>query len=172
MMSAVKDGDMRAFSELMSRHQQSLLNFFYRMGVYNDAEDLVQEAFVRLYNYRDRYRPTAKFTTFLYMIGRQVRLDLARKEVRKEAFVQKYSKDVEEQNLPNRSAAENRRIDIEPCLEKLPEQMREVIVLSFYQNLKYLEIAEILDIPVGTVKSRMFNAMNELRSLINEQSKQ
>ena len=76
-------GDRDAFELLVRRHHQPLLNFFLRMGVDRDAEDLVQQTFIRLYNYRQRYRPSAKFTTFLYLLARQVWVDELRRRGRR-----------------------------------------------------------------------------------------
>src|SRR4051812_39682818 len=74
-MLEVAGGSEAAFTELVQRHQNALLNFFARMGVSCDGEDLVQETFVRLFRYRARYRPTAPFSGFLYHIARQVWAD-------------------------------------------------------------------------------------------------
>ena len=166
MLMAAKD-DQAAFEQLVVRHQKPLLNFFYRLGVYTDAEDLVQLTFVRLYRYRERYSPDAKFTTFLYLLARQVRVDEVRKRIRL-------------RNLREKLAEENRRAepppadapytgasdDLQAALAQLSEAHREVVVLGMLQDLPYAEVAEILGLPVGTVKSRMFHALRTLRRIL------
>ena len=160
MLMAARD-DMAAFEQLVVRHQKPLLNFFYRLGVYTDAEDLVQLTFVRLYRYRGKYSPEAKFT------ARQVRVDEVRKRIRL-------------RNLREKLAEENRRAepiqadapytgasdDLQAALSQLSEAHREVVVLGMLQDLPYTEVSEILGVPVGTVKSRMFHALRTLRRIL------
>lgn len=169
MMRLVAGGDRDAFAVLVRKYQQALLNFFYRMNVYNgDREDLVQETFVRLFNYRDRYRPTARFTTFLYLVARQVQVDYYRKQQRRAALVETLKNEPHEE-VPECGGIEEKRIRIEKALNRLSDEMRSVVVMSIYQDLKYAEIAEILDIPLGTVKTRMFHALQKLRKVMNNE---
>ena len=167
LMRRTADGDRDAFAGLIRRHQQPLLNFFARMGVYTDAEDLVQETFVRVFNYRERYRPTAKFTTFLYTVARHVWLDSLRKVRRREARVAAAHAGTDEATDGGLGAL-RARLDVQPALDRLPERLRSAIVLSVLQGLKYEDIAEVLDIPVGTVKSRVFNAFARLRKDLDD----
>ncbi len=90
-MLEVAIGSEAAFTELVHRHQNSLLNFFVRMGASSDGEDLVQETFVRLFRYRQKYQPTARFRTFLYHVARRVWADRARKILRFERLTTDFS---------------------------------------------------------------------------------
>lgn len=167
LMVAATKGDDSAFEQLVVRHQKSLLNFFYRSCVYTDVEDLVQQTFVRLYRYRDRYSPTAKFTTFLYLIARQVRVDEIRKRIHLQELRDRYSAELEVNGAysteePYSGAAD----DLQGALSKLSEAHRDVVVLGMLQELPYSEVAKILDIPEGTVKSRMHHALRELRQIL------
>lgn len=172
VMQLVISGDRDAFVALVRKYQKSLLNFFYRMNVYiGDADDLVQETFIRLFNYRDRYRPSARFTTFLYLMARQVQIDYYRKQKRRsnltEALKNEYAP---EDAKPDAGRIADAKERTDKALNTLSEEMRIVVVMSIYQDLKYREIAEILDIPVGTVKTRMFHALQNLREAMkNEQ---
>ena len=170
LMRQTASGDTMAFATLVKRHQDPLLNFFRRLGVYTDAEDLVQETFVRLFNYRDRYRPTAKLTTFLYTIARHVWIDGLRKVKRQEAFVEELKADGPAGSDGGMRLAAL-RMDAQQALQQLPEKLRSVVVLSLYQGLRYEEIAGVLDIPVGTVKSRMFNALNQLKEIFDREDR-
>lgn len=166
-MAAVQAGRQDAFETLVRRHQQPLLNFFRRLGVYTDGEDLVQETFVRLFRYRKRYRPSAKFTTFLYTVARHVRIDLARKQGRLRLLQERA-----QQEAPTADdggvAACQRSLDVDALLERLPDKLRSVVVLNVYQGLRYEDIARVLRIPEGTVKSRMFLALEKLREVTRD----
>jgi RNA polymerase sigma-70 factor (ECF subfamily) len=171
LMGHIAGGATEAFSALVRRHQQSLVNFFRRFGVYNEAEDLAQETFVRIFRYRSRYRPTAKFTTFLYMLARQVRLDLFRKTNRREKLDEELFEAAQDEERLGARIKRTSRVEVDACLARLSDPLREVIVLSIYQDLRNQEIADVLEIPLGTVKSRLFNALRELRRMINEGKK-
>jgi RNA polymerase sigma-70 factor (ECF subfamily) len=163
LMARVRDGDRDAFVTLVRRHQQPLMNFFWRLGVrIGEAEDLAQETFIRLYRYRLRYRPRAKFTTFLYLLARQVRIDALRRARRREALADELENEqrVLEQET---GAAGIRAQEALDAVRRLPEAMRWVLTMSLNEGLRYDEIAEALGIPVGTVKSRVFNALKRLR---------
>jgi RNA polymerase sigma-70 factor, ECF subfamily len=168
LMAQVQQGSQDAFVTLIRRHQGHLLNFFRHMGVNHDAEDLAQDTFVRLFKYRFRYEPRARFTTFLYLMARQVLMDRWRKVKRYAAALSGYAEETrvnEQHGKPPDGLSE----EVQRALDQLPEPMRAVVVMSIYQGLKYEEIAKILDIPVGTVKSRMFNALGRLREVLHEE---
>jgi len=166
MLETASGSDL-AFAELIRRHQNGLLNFFIRMGVYNDAEDLVQETFVRVYKARERYRPAAKFTTFLYVLARHVWSDRGRKAKMQKRLEESLKTDAEiggGVTMPASQAG----MDVQLALNQLSPKLREVIVLNIYQGLRYQDIADVLDIPLGTVKSRINLALQELKGIFNE----
>lgn len=166
LMLQAAGGDRDAFCELIRRHQNKLLNFFTRMGAYNEAEDLVQETFLRLYRHRSRYKPSARFTTYLYVLARHVWADLGRKTVRKERLETSLKTDAE--LVPRKEpVADRARLDAEAAVASLSPKLREVVVLNVYQGLKYQEIADALGIPLGTVKSRLNMALDELRKFFD-----
>ena len=155
--------------ELMSeagKFRRNLLNFFWRSGVSPfEGEDLVQETYLRLWKYRREYVPTAKLSTFLFLLARQVRLDALRRETRRERREKSWGggrSDVQEAS----PACE--REEVRRAVSRLPEPMREVVELGVFQELPYAEVAEILEIPVGTVKSRMYNAIRKLKELLDD----
>jgi RNA polymerase sigma-70 factor (ECF subfamily) len=166
LMVQVAAGSEIAFIELVHRHQNPLLNFFVRMGVYNDGEDLVQETFVRLHRSRERYRPTARFTTFLYVLARHVWADRGRKLARRDRLQASLKVDAEimDRMRPVRPAS---GLDVQEALAKLSPKLREVVVLNVYQGLRYQDIAEVLGIPLGTVKSRLNLALTALRESLD-----
>ena len=135
--------------------EQNLLNFFWRQGVsYGEGEDLVQETYIRLWEYRDRYRPTAKLSTFLFMIARQVWIDALRRGTRRESREESWGRERPE--------------TVEPPSPGVKEDVRWA-VSRLSQDLPYAEVAEILSIPVGTVKSRMSNALKKLKEIFDDE---
>jgi RNA polymerase sigma-70 factor, ECF subfamily len=166
-MRRTAQGDLEAFGEIIHRHQTMLVNFFCRLGAsMADAEDLAQETFLRLYQWRSRYRPIARFTTFLLTLARHAWVDGLRKQMRSPRTVGDGELPAQ---MPHREvgvAATERHLDIRQALAALTEKLREVVVLSVYHGLNYQEIGETLGIPEGTVKSRMFHALRRLREIL------
>lgn len=167
-MADIRAGSEAAFRQLVARHQRPLLNFFCRMGAYTCCEDLAQETFVRLWKYRQKYRPTAKFTTFLYTLARHVWLDHVRRQSRFQLFCRRY-----QEEIPPATDGGIRHLqaelDIQSALAKLNPKAREVLILAVCQNLSYADVAQILRIPVGTVKSRVFHALAALEEICREE---
>lgn len=170
LMTAVRNGDDGAFGKLVEKHQRPLMNFFARMGVnITDAEELTQLTFIKLYRHRGTYRPSAKFTTWLYLLARQTRVDEVRSAARRELA----RKAAElERDIMGANACEppqfGLRDDLQAALGKLDEDHRAVVVLGMVQELPYQEVGQILGIPTGTVKSRMHNALKKLRAILEE----
>lgn len=167
LMLRACQGDRAAFTLIVERHQRLLLNFFRRCGVLTDAEDLVQQTFIRLYRYRDRYKPSAKLTTFLYLLARQVWID----EIRRRQRAARLRQGLEAEPEPEQTAANqpnHGEMDIQSAMAKLPEGLRVVVVMGVYQSMAYADISAALKIPIGTVKSRMFNALRQLRQTMEE----
>ena len=175
LMLAFAEGDEEAFDELVGRHQVALVNFFHKMlWNHHAAEDLAQEVLVKLYTCRERYEPRAKFTTFLYRIARNCAVDFLRKTRRERGVLSldAHSDDAiaHEQAGPAETADRNEQTAaVRAAIEALPEDHRLVLVLSEVQGLKYAQISEVLGVPVGTVKSRMHNAIKKLRDRLVRQ---
>lgn len=168
LMRAIATGNDDAFAALIRRHQTPLLNFFRRLGAHTESEDLVQDVFLRLYRYRDRYVHNAKFTTFLYTLARHVWADRWRK-LQRILRIEERAR----QELPSETDGTLRQVrdelDARHALEQLPEKLRMVLVMSIYQGLRYEEIAAALGIPEGTVKSRVFLALKRLKEFYHDQ---
>ena len=150
------------------KFEKNLLNFFWRQGVsYVEGEDLVQETYLRLWKYRERYVPTAKLSTFLFTMARQVRIDALRRETRRAAREERW---VAEEPPPSAGPAwVDAREDVRWALAKLSDPLREVVELAVFQDLPYAEVGRILGIPVGTVKSRMSNALKKLKEVFDDE---
>ena len=123
LMARIRHEDPDAFQRLVERHQRALLNFFARMGASNHSEDLAQETFVRLWNYRKKYKPKAKFTTFLYTLARHAWLDHLRKHSRFQLFAQRYREEMPTSTSGGLDRV-RRELDIQDA-ESTDAQMRE-----------------------------------------------
>lgn len=168
-MERVRDLDDRsAFEELVKRHQKKILNFFYRCNVQYDAEDLAQQTFVRLYRYRLNYKKSAKLTTFIFLLARQIWIDELRKRTRRKRLKEGWAEETVQVVEPI-TAVSDARVDIAAALAQLSEDMRLAVELGVYQGLNYSEVAQILEIPEGTVKSRIFNALRKLRQILEQE---
>jgi len=180
LLLALKNGEFAAFSELVDRHQRSLINFFYHLCWDRQAaEDCAQEVFLRVYSHLDRYEPQAKFTTFLFRIARNLWIDRLRTVAvhGKQASLDSRTEGGDGRSLGERVpsaslspveilAKEEQQAALERAIDQLPEEQKSVVILSEIQGLRYQDIGEILDIPVGTVKSRMHTAMERLKELL------
>lgn len=153
-------GRQEAFALLVRRHQRPLMNFFLRLGAdVHRAEDCAQETFLRLFKYRDHYRPSAPFPAFLYTLARHAWVDCRRRASRwqrAEAALAGRS------GLPATPPSDD-RLDLRAAIHSLPPRLRWVVVLSVNQGLSYAEIAAVLGIPEGTVRSEVFHARRRLR---------
>ncbi|MBK1834955.1 RNA polymerase sigma factor [Roseibacillus ishigakijimensis] len=172
MLAVQATGDHEAFRELIERHQNAVIGTVAKMlGNANEAEDIAQQVFLRLWKARQRYQPSAKFTTFLYTITRNLVFNETRRKSRRKESSLDQQKDEHDLELP---ANPNQRPDreqenaelraaIDQAIEQLPEKQRLAVVLRRYQNLPYEEIAEVLDLTVSAVKSQLFRARTTLR---------
>lgn len=164
LMRAVQNGDMVAFSELVDRYKDRLMNVIGRMLLSrDDAEDVVQETFVRVYQHRQSFNFQHCFSTWIYTIG----LNLARNELRKRKKFKFYditemkgneAEFAVEMKLPNRLPQV-----LNAAIKELPEKYRTAFILRDIHEQPYEEVAKILSIPLGTVKSRVNRARMMLR---------
>ena len=181
LMLQLQAGDLRSFDTLVKRWEQPLLNYCYRMV--NDitlAEDLRQEVFLRVYRSAMTYRPTAQFSTWMYRIATNLCLDtLAKRQRRKEMPIDAYLESESEgfddgfidlSDAPDavvvKKESERR---VRSALARLPEDQRVVVTLRHYNGMKFQEIAEIVERPVSTVKSRLVAGMERLSKMLSKQ---
>ena len=169
------DDDPQAFARLVERWQGPIQRLCIKMlGDAHRAEDLTQEAFVRVFARRKDYEPAGRFSTFLWRIA----LNLCYDELRK---IKRRGESSLEGNADERGeiefvadiagpdlqvVREERAEHVRRALLQVPEPYRVVVILRHYEGLKFREIGEVLDIPEGTVKSRMVEALNQLSRLL------
>lgn len=168
-MERLLDGEGKALDALVKRYEGSLFGFCFRlMGERGAAEDAFQETFLRVYRRRFSYKRGASVKPWLFQIALNVCRDQLRKRKRRPEVALVEETVVEEVDPGPEEMAE-RKFEAErvkAALHQLPEKQRDVLVLSHYQNLSYPEIAETLDIPTGTVKSRVFHALRKLGKIL------
>ena len=179
LMLAFRDGDPSAFEELVSRHRRGLFNFLLR-SVHNRsrAEELLQEVFLRVIRAKGRYQRTARFTTWIYTIARNLCVDESRRQkfrrtVPLEAKRRGRSVDgglsvldvTESDQVGTDAAAEAPKIRarVAAAIDNLPDDQREVFVMRQFGGLSFKQIGEAVGAPENTVKSRMRYALEKLR---------
>lgn len=161
LMTRVREGSVDDLTALFDRYHTALFQFFCRLT--NDralSEDLVQEAFYRILKYRRTYQPGRSFRTWMYQIARSARADSLRK--------QRDEVELDEVALPaiatrDRVSERQQLALLHRSLMQLPEEKREVLVLSRYQEMKYDEIGMLLGCSTGAVKVRVHRALQQLK---------
>ena len=171
LMLRYKEGDVQAFEALYRRHNDSLYRYLLRLCRHRDtAEDLFQEVWGKIIKARERYRPTAKFTTFLYRVAHNCFIDHIRRNQRHQNTA-----DIEPDTQQN--PAEGPEIEVERSLARrrlesalgdLPEEQRDVFLLHEEGGLNLDEIAHVTGANRETAKSRLRYAVNKLRLAIDE----
>lgn len=173
-MVKVKDGDLDKLGLLFERYKKPLFGFFY--GMNRDAaisEDLVQNVFFRILKYRYLFREEGEFRTWMYHIARNVSHDHFRK-------IKWTVKDDVDHWKDRLSSDENKQAELQQdeekkilamALERLPEDKREILLLSKYEEKKYREIGEILGCTESAVKVKVFRALQELKEVYRKLEK-
>ena len=177
LIKRFQNGDLYAFDLLVQRYKNRLLNFAYRfLGNQEEAEDVVQETFLRLYRNRNAYKKIAKFSTWIYTIaGNLAKTELRKRKRRKLVSISDFGYDEKDYEIADvafspETAADGSLKDerIQEAIEKLSPRFREVIILREIEELSYEEISEIIKAPLGTVKSRVNRARNALQFYLKD----
>jgi len=176
LMERVGAGDHEAFRQLVERHQHAVIGTVAKMlGNASESEDIAQQVFLRIWRNAKRYRPHAKFTTYLFTITRNLVFNESRRKSRKKEV----SSDEREENSNHLIAASrDRQPDaellqaelqqaVDEAIASLPEAQRTAVVLRRYEQLSYEEIAGVLDLSVSAVKSLLFRARTTLREALS-----
>ena len=178
LVARARDGDTAAFTALVRRYEAPLVHFCARMiGSVDDAQDVAQDSFIRVYRYLDRLRPEAKFSTVLFGIARNLTLNFLRDSGRRGRgnTVSLTRDDDTEQAIEDEGARPDERArlgeierTIENALNLISAEHREVLVLREIQGMDYETIGEVINCPPRTVKSRIARAREQLRLRVIE----
>jgi RNA polymerase sigma-70 factor (ECF subfamily) len=170
LIEQARRGDRNAFGELVFRYYPGVVRVVYHMcGDTGLAEDMAQEAFLRAWLALPSFRPQSSLRNWLYRIAVNATLDVLRRR-KDELLEDQADRMIADQTAgPETSLIEKERVALlRQAMHSLPEAARSVLVLREYGSLSYQEIASVLDIPVGTVMSRLNYARNRLRDLLKD----
>lgn len=172
LMSLFQGGDENAYIELVNRYKDKLINFIFNyLGDLESSEDVVQETMIKLYQKKHYYKEIAKFSTWLYTIAKNLaNTELRKRKQRKTTLLSQFSKDDKTYELPSNDPEPGQEIQtdivnkiIRDAVDQLSEKFKIVIVLRDIQGLSYEDISEIINVPIGTVKSRINRARLQLQ---------
>lgn len=164
LIERFQDGDLYAFDLIVKRYKNQLMNFVYRfLGNAEEAEDLVQETFLRVYRNRRAYQKVAKFSTWIYTIaGNLAKTELRKRKRRKFFSISDLGYNEKDYDISDEAYNPEKDVDgrmkeeiIHREINLLSPKFRQVILLRDVQQLSYEEISQIVKIPLGTVKSRV-----------------
>ena len=178
-------GEVQAFNLLVWRWQKPILNFVYRyVGNLQDAEDVCQRTFIKAYKNLKQLKNPTKFSTWLYQIAANQAKDALRRQKKGNCVSIPFHDSGEERGEENslqpcQLKAEDEQPDaavhqrelqqiLQQVIMKLPKEQRVVVIMKIYQELKFNEIAEVLGVPVNTVKSRMYYGLSSMRQFLKQ----
>lgn len=180
LAARTQKGDREAFGDLVDRFQTRIFSFCYQFFRNSDtASEMTQETFLRAYRYIKKYDPKKKFSTWLYSIAKNICIDEKRKMDRsrtvplegvspssfQEGYQGQHMKDPSQVSLQLED-----KLLVEAAVARLPEKYRMAIILCYFQELPYQEIADVLGLSLNLVKVRIFRAKKQLLEILKEQS--
>ncbi|MBD73315.1 MAG: RNA polymerase subunit sigma-24 [Candidatus Marinimicrobia bacterium] len=177
LIARFQDGNEQAYVELVNRYRNRLMTFVYRfVNDMEKAEDIVQDTLMKLYTHGHYYRNIAKFSTWIYTIaGNFAKTELRRKKRHKVTNLSQMGFDDREYQLPSVEPETGETAQghfaekkIQMAIQELPLHFRTVVILRDIQELSYEEISKIVDVPLGTVKSRINRARLQLQQSLKE----
>ena len=178
LVARILEGERDRFSQLVARYEKRVVNYVYRITRrYEDAHDLAQDIFVKVYLALDRYDPKYQFSTWLFRIAQNSAIDALRKKTLSEVPLVRPSMDEEggtkerefaDGGISPYRALKNKQLSaaIDDAVKKLPPDYRELIQLRHFAELSYEEIASMKKLPLGTVKNKLFRARNLLKDAL------
>lgn len=177
LIAKFQEGDLYAFDVLVRRYKNQLMNFVCRfVGNREEAEDIVQDTFVRLYRNKHSYRRIARFSTWIYTIaGNLAKTELRKRKGRRLLAISQLGCEDRDFEIEDSAFDPEQEVEgtmkgaiIQREIDNLPPKFREVIILRDIQELSYEEISEIIKAPLGTVKSRVNRARLRLQKRLEE----
>jgi RNA polymerase sigma factor (sigma-70 family) len=173
-MLKVKEGDLDMMGLLFERYKKPLYGFFYGLNKQQElSEDLVQNTFLRILKYRHLFRGDGDFRAWLFHIARNVNHDHHRKNrIKTTDELEDWQERIgDHQNHASEMQQQEEQMLLVRAMEHLPDEKREVLLLSKFQEKKYSEIGEVLGCSEGAVKVKVFRALQELKSIYRQLEK-
>jgi RNA polymerase sigma-70 factor (ECF subfamily) len=182
LIEKIKGGSVELFEVIVKRYQRKLINYIYRMiNDFDSAMELCQEVFIKVYNSLDKYNPSYKFTTWIHRISSNATIDWMRKKK-----IDAYSMDANDnddspslsQQIPAKGLNPHEKLEmgqlqgrIEAAIDDLPFIYKQLIILRHINELSYEEIASTVELPLGTVKNRIFRGREMLKAKLTAEMK-
>ncbi len=178
LVARILGGDGDLFTELVTRYEKRVINYVYRITHrYEDAHDLAQDIFVKVYLALDRYDPKYQFSTWLFRIAQNSAIDALRKKTLSEVPLSRPTEDepggkdreFADAGISPYRALKNKQLSaaIDKAVANLPADYRELIQLRHFAEMSYEEIASMKKLPLGTVKNKLFRARNLLKDALD-----
>lgn len=168
LMDRVREDDLDPLGLLFERYHQAVFSFFVQTcGNRSISQDLVQDVFFRIINYRASYRSGAPFKPWLYRIARNVRADYLKKKASTNLSSEALREDQHPRHMPD-SVQDEHNAEVYTVLRLLPEDKRELLVLSHVEQLSYTELAQIYEVSVNAVRIRVCRALQAFRALYTQ----
>jgi len=178
LVTRILGGEADLFTDLVTRYEKRVINYVYRITHrYEDAHDLAQDIFVKVYLALDRYDPKYQFSTWLFRIAQNSAIDALRKKTLPEVPLSRPTDDepggkereFADHGVSPYRALKNKQLSaaIDEAVGKLPADYRELIQLRHFAELSYEEIASMKKLPLGTVKNKLFRARNLLKDALD-----
>lgn len=166
-MLAAGKGDLQAFEQLIRAHQRSAWCAAYRfLGDAAEAEDVVQDAFLKILDAAPRYKPTATFRTYLYRVV--TRLCIDRKQKKKPVYTSDLPHEIDSHSSPSKHLEiQERENRVRAALDILPPKQRMAVILKYYEDLRYAEIADVLNVSQKAVERLLARARTSLQAILS-----
>jgi RNA polymerase sigma-70 factor, ECF subfamily len=171
LILAAKKGNKRAFADLMKVYARKVYYAAYSFVKNSeDAADISQEVFIKAYTNLDAFDEKRSFFPWIYCITKNLSLNRLKRHENKNTSLPEYDFIVSKYNEPDQELLQKEDLTyLKKAINKLPENFKEIIILKHIEECSYAEISEILEIPKGTVMSRLYNARQKLREIIDGQ---
>ncbi len=171
-----QQGDELAYVELVNRYRDRLMNFVYRyVGTREEAEDIVQDTFVKLFQKKDYYRPISEFSTWIFTIASNLaKTELRKRKRRKVSYLSQIGMEEKDFDIPVEDTTDEEMVgeftesQIQNAIQSLQLHFRTALILRDIEELSYEEISKILDVPLGTIKSRINRARLQLQEMLKQ----
>ena len=177
LIARFQEGDEQAYTELVNRYRDKLITFVYRfVNDMEQAEDIIQDTMLKLYTHKHYYRNIAKFSTWIYTIaGNLAKTELRKRKNRKVTNISQMGPEDRDYELPSVAPETDEVVQseyiekkIQAAIQNLPLHFRTVTILRDIQELSYEEISKIVEVPLGTVKSRINRARLQLQKELKD----
>ena len=172
LIDQVRAGNFQSFEELIDRYRNQVFNFVFRiLGSRDEAEDILQDTFMKIYQHLPRYKKQAKFSSYMFTIAHNLSMNRVNYRKRSQMKLDTLAQSDDDMSITERTPDAQLRENeigtvVHRAIEKLPPKYKAALVLSEFEGFSYKQISDVLSCSVGTVKSRIFRARDLLRGYL------